>query len=69
MATTDVVTYAVSGIGTLPVPINATTVVMCFNTGAYSSATNTFDISASYEELETKYQDRFDDIGYYNAAS
>jgi len=67
MATTDVVTYAVSGVGTLPIPTNATTVVMCFNTGAYSSATGIYDISASYETLESIYTDRFDDVGYYNA--
>jgi hypothetical protein len=69
MATTDVATFAVSGVGTNPIPANATTVVMCFNTGAYSSASNVFDTSASYETLETKYTDRFDDVGYYNATS
>ena len=67
MATTDVVTFAVSGVGTLPTPQNATTVVMCFNTGAYSSSTGVYDISASYETLETLYTNRFDDVGYYNA--
>ena len=65
MATTDVVTFAVSGVGTLPTPQNATTVVMCFNTGAYSSSTGVYDISASYETLETLYTDRFDDVHYY----
>jgi hypothetical protein len=65
MATTDVVTYATSGIGTLPVPANATTVVMCFNTGSYSSATGVYETSLSYEELETLYTDRFDDVYYY----
>jgi hypothetical protein len=65
MATTDVVTYATSGVGTVPVPTNATTVVMCFNTGAYSSSTGIYDISSSYEDLETKYTDRFDDVYYY----
>lgn len=67
MATTDVVTYSVSGVGTLPTPVNATTVVMCFNTGTYSSATGIYDISASYETLESLYTNRFDDVGYYNA--
>lgn len=65
MATTDVVTYAVSGAGTSPTPQNATTVVMCFNTGSYSSATGVYDISTSYENLETLYTDRFDDVHYY----
>lgn len=63
MATTDVVTYAVSGESIK----NGTSVVMCFNTGSYVSSTGTQDVSASYEDLETLYTDRFDDVGYYNA--
>jgi hypothetical protein len=63
--TTDVVTYAVSGVGSVPDISNGTIVTMCFNTGTYSSATGVFETSYSYEELETIYTDRFDDVYYY----
>lgn len=45
---------------------NASCVVYCFRTGSYQSLESDFQGSFTYDELETKYTDRFDNINYYN---
>ena len=64
ITTTDVVTNVVPGNEVIK---NASCVVYCFRTGAYESATSTFQGSLTYNELEAKYTSRFDNISYYNA--
>jgi hypothetical protein len=63
ITTTDVVTNVVSGNETIK---NASCVVYCYRTGEYESLPSDFQGSATYNQLETKYTDRFDNINYYN---
>jgi hypothetical protein len=63
ITTTDVVTNAVSGNEVIK---NASCVVYCYRTGEYESLQSDFQGSATYNQLETKYTDRFDNINYYN---
>lgn len=58
----DVVTNVVSGVLS---PKNATTVVYCPNTGEYLSTSGVYETSISFDDLENKYTNRFDDINYY----
>lgn len=61
ITTTDVCTNVVSGVETQK---NGTVIVSCANTGTYKTITAT-DSSISYNALETKLTDRFDDVNYY----
>jgi len=45
---------------------NGSCVVYCPPTGAYKAIAATFQGSFTYNQLETKYTDRFDNIGYYH---
>jgi hypothetical protein len=62
ITTTDVVTNVVSGV---EVPKNATCVVFCQRTGEFETLNATFETSIGYNELESKYTNRFDNINYY----
>ncbi|NBP01297.1 MAG: hypothetical protein EBU90_14370 [Proteobacteria bacterium] len=61
VTTTDVCTNAVSGIETQK---NGTVIVSCANTGTYKTITS-IDTSISYNTLENKLTNRFDDVTYY----
>jgi len=63
ITTVDVVTNAVNSNETIK---NATLVVSCARTGAYNNLNATFEKSFTYNQIESKYTSRFDDIGYYN---
>jgi hypothetical protein len=62
ITTTDVVTNVVSGVET---PKNATCVVFCQRTGEFQKLDSEFETSLSYNFLENKYTNRFDQITYY----
>lgn len=64
MTTVDVVTNTVSGVETIK---NATTIVSCTSAGHYDTSNATFEKSFTYNQLESKYTTRFDDIGFYNS--
>lgn len=66
ITTTDVVTNVVSGVETAK---NATAVVSCMQTGEFKLINSTFETSLTYNQLETKLTDRFDDITYYTIGS
>lgn len=63
ITTVDVVTNAHSSIETIN---NGSIVVSCLNTGEYHSSISVFATSISYNTLEDIYEDRFDDVYYYN---
>lgn len=44
---------------------NATAVVYCMPTANYKTLDSTYETSISYANLESKYTNRFDDVGYY----
>jgi len=44
---------------------NASTVVTCQATGEYDSSVAAFETSLTYNQLESKYTSRFDNVGYY----
>jgi hypothetical protein len=62
ISTVDVVTNVVSGVET---PKNATCVVFCQRTGEFQKLDSEFETSLSYNFLENKYTNRFDQITYY----
>lgn len=64
ITTVDVVTAAHSSIETIK---NSTCVVSCMNTGEFKTIDPTYETSLTYNQLESKYTNRFDDISYYNA--
>jgi Pyruvate/2-oxoacid:ferredoxin oxidoreductase delta subunit len=66
VTTVDVARNAVTGNETIN---NGSCVVYCPNTGAYKSISATFQGSFTYNQLETKYGSRFDDVGYYNSVN
>ena len=48
---------------------NGSCVVYCPPTGAYKAIAATFQGSFTYNQLETKYTSRFDNINYYNSVN
>ena len=56
LTTVDVVTNVVSGV---EVPKNATIVVSCLRTGEYKISNAVYESSLTYNTLESKYTDRF----------
>jgi len=66
ITTTDVVTNIVSD---REIPKNATCVVFCQRTGEYQSLDSVYDVSISYDSLESLYSSRFDDVGYYTGGT
>lgn len=62
ITTVDVVTNVVSGVET---PKNGTCVVFCQRTGEYETLDSVYESSISYDDLENKYTNRFDDVNYY----
>lgn len=66
ITTTDVVTNVVSGNETIK---NASCVVYCYRTGAHQALLSPFQGSFTYNQLESKYTHRFDDIAYYTIGS
>jgi hypothetical protein len=65
ITTTDVVT----NITTSEIAKNATVVLSCMRTGEFQILDSTFEKSLTYNQLEDKYTNRFDDIYYYNVVS
>lgn len=61
----DVVTN-VSGVDNIK---NATAVVYCMPTASYQTLDATYENSLSYNDLENRYTNRFDDITYYISGS
>jgi hypothetical protein len=64
VTTVDVVTNVTPASETIK---NATTVVNCYRTGAFSFSNATYQQSVTYNTIESKYTLRFDDVGYYNS--
>ena len=64
VTTVDVVTNVVTNNETIK---NATTVVNCYRTGAYNVSNATYQQSVSYNDIQSRYTGRFDDIGYYQS--
>jgi hypothetical protein len=65
ITTVDVVT----NITTSEEAKNATVVLSCMRTGEFQTLDATFEKSLTYNQLEDKYTNRFDDIYYYNVVS
>ena len=64
ITTIDVVTNVVSGNESVK---NAYTIVSCTRTGSYNDLNASFEKSFTYNQLESKYTSRFDDIGFYHS--
>ena len=64
VTTVDVVTNVTPASETIK---NATIVVNCHRTGAFSFSSATYQQSMTYNTIESRYTSRFDDISYYNA--
>jgi hypothetical protein len=64
ITTVDVVTNTVSGNEAIK---NATTIVSCTRTGTYNNVNAIFEKSFTYNQIESKYTSRFDDIGFYHS--
>lgn len=62
ITTVDVVTNVMSGNETQK---NATCVTYCQRTGQYNTINTTYETTISYNNLENKYTDRFNNITYY----
>lgn len=62
ISTTDVVTNVISG---NEIPKNATCVTYCQRTGEFNKLDATYETSIGYNNLESKYTNRFDNITYY----
>jgi hypothetical protein len=62
VSTTDVCTNVVQDNTLIK---NATTVVSCQRTGNFQTLDSFFEKSFTYDQLESKYTSRFDNITYY----
>jgi hypothetical protein len=62
ITTTDVVTNVVSG---NEVQKTGTVVVCCQRTGTFNTIDPTYEKNVSYNNLESLYTDRFDNVTYY----
>jgi Pyruvate/2-oxoacid:ferredoxin oxidoreductase delta subunit len=66
ITTVDVVRNVIASKETIS---NGSCVVYCPNTGAYQAIAATFQGSFTYNQLETKYTNKFDNINYYNGVN
>ena len=62
ITTTDVVTNIVSG---NDYQKTGTVVVFCQRTGTFNTINPTYEENITYNDLESRYTERFDDITYY----
>jgi hypothetical protein len=62
MTTVDVVTNVVSGNETQK---TGTVVVCCQRTGTFNTIDPTYEKNVTYNTLESRYTNRFDDVTYY----
>jgi hypothetical protein len=62
MTTVDVVTNVVSG---NEAQKTGTVVVCCQRTGTFNTINPTYEKNVSYNDLESRYTDRFDAVNYY----
>jgi len=62
MTTVDVVTNVVSGNETQK---TGTVVVCCQRTGTFNTIDPTYEKHVTYNTLESRYTNRFDDVTYY----
>jgi hypothetical protein len=66
ITTVDVVTNIVNGRENQK---TGTVVVCCQATGAFNTIDPTYEKSMTYNSLESKYSNRFDDVTYYTVGS
>ncbi len=62
MTTVDVVTNVVSG---NEAQKTGTVVVCCQRTGTFNTINPTYEKNVTYNTLESRYTNRFDDVTYY----
>lgn len=62
ITTTDVVTNIVSG---NDYQKTGTVVVCCQRTGTFNTINPTYEKNVTYNDLESRYTERFDDVTYY----